>query len=329
MKLLAAPVIHARTRNNDFPSSLLVIPEDFSSETALWARGHIAASTGWFELTTGTGRRVVFCDKDRIVSGLSIRISDLCQLCGTDGSPYANVNVTRVNYAFIGLAFSKAEAANKSFDLPPSLFLNLYEQYMALRWEEPFAENGLAPLKAPYTEFEVPAQTETCELPLIQPADPRLVIDAAVADEAVLVAAVTAQMQTMDEYSFCSNLPSAKSVIESRFRVVTSPHAQAVADSLRKKERKKQEAQQKPTQEPELEKTSGWSTPSLFGNSFLSGLFHGSRRESSEAQEKSASEKPEGGGFRVVKYIGGFVLFVIGPLFFFMSSKDGNLPKNM
>lgn len=313
MKLSAAPVIHARTHNNDFPSSLLVVPEDFSSETAAWARGYIVASTGWLELTTG-GRRVVFCDKEHIVSGLSIRISDLCQLCGTGSSPYANVNVTRTNYAFIGLAFSKAEAAEKCFDLPPSLFLNLYEQYMALRWDEPFIENGLTALKVPYTEFEVPRQAETCELPLVQPSDPRLVIDAAVADENVLAAAVTTQMQMMNEYSFCTNLPNTKSVTESRFRVVTSPHAQAIVESLQRKEREKREKQAK---EANPERRSHR----------LSDFLSGSKWKSAKTQEEPTSAEKEETDIRIIKRIGGFVLFVIGSLLVLMPFKDGKLPK--
>lgn len=328
MKLLAAPVIHARTRDNDFPSSLLVIPEDFSPETASWARRYIVASTGWLELTTDAGRRVVFCDKERIVSGLSIRISNLCQLCGTDDSSYVNINVTRINYAFIGLVFSKAEAAEKCFDLPFSLFLNLYEQYIALRWEEPFVEDGLTALKVPYAEFEVPEQTETCELPLVQPSDPRLVIDAGVADENVLAAAVTAQMQTIDEYSFCSNLPNTKSVTESQFRVVTSPHAQTVVNSLRKKECEKRKEQQKQAKEEKLERKLRWDNPSLFGGR-LSGLLHGFGWESVHTQEKPASAKKEETNIRIIKYIGSFVLFVIGSLLIFMPSKDSKLPKTL
>ena len=328
MKLSAAPIIHARTHNNDFPSSLLVVPEDFSPETTSWAHEYIVASTGWFELVTDTGRRVVFCDKERIVSGLSIHISDLYQLCGTGNSPYANVNATRPNYAFIGLVFSKAEAAEKCFDLPPSLFLNLYEQYMALRWEEPFAEGGLVALKVPYTEFEVPTQTEAFELPLVQTSDPRLVIDTVVADENVLVSAVTKQMQMMDEYSFCSNLPNTKSVIESRFRVVTSPHAQTIADSLQRKEREKRENQQKQVNEANPERKPQQEASLLFGGR-LSDLLHGPRRESAETRVKPVLAKKEEPNIRIIKRIGGFVLFIIGSLIIFMTSKYGQLPKTL
>ena len=162
---------------------------------------------------------------------------------------------------------------------PPALFLQLYEQYMALRWEEPFSESGLTALKVGYTEFEVPEQTISCELQIVEPFSPRMVIDTSTAAESEIAAVVTAQMQDLEEYSFCSNLPNTKSVLESRFLVVTSPNAQVIIENLLKKEPEKQEAEQ----ETENRKAKRKDTARSVGG--LSGFLSCIKRETTEIEE--------------------------------------------
>ena len=74
MDILAAPIIHARNVKHDFPSRLLVIPDDFLDSDIQWARSYILDSTACMELSGQEGRRVVFCNNKVVVTGISVFI---------------------------------------------------------------------------------------------------------------------------------------------------------------------------------------------------------------------------------------------------------------
>ena len=97
MKALAAPIIHARTKDIDFRSGLLTIPEHFNNSDVQWARKYILDSTRYFELAGEDGRWTAFCNEDVVVTGVSIYIENLYKKCNRQPC-YAQVDGKRRNY---------------------------------------------------------------------------------------------------------------------------------------------------------------------------------------------------------------------------------------
>lgn len=245
--MLAAPIIHARTKNNDFPSQLLVSPNGFSPEDVLWARRYITQSTRYFELAGKEGRRLIFCNQSLIVSGISIRIGDLYHLCGKEPR-FDRVDGNRVNYAFVGLVIPKAEIT-RAFDIPYSAFLDQYNTYMDLLWETPYNENGISASKSEYTPIEFPAAESVCDIPALNQDNAKCILDANYASLDSVCAKVTLIMKNKSKFAFCSDIPNVNSVIDGDFMIVTSPNAQGIMDALEREEKKRmaEAAEARPT----------------------------------------------------------------------------------
>ncbi len=239
--MLVAPIIHARTKNNDFPSGLLVIPADFSPQDVSWARKYILDSTRYFELAGSAGRRVAFCSEDVIVTGISINIGDLYRSCGREPK-YDYVDGNRVNYGFIGVAFHKSEVDGPVIVSDEEL-LRLYERYMETLWDEEFHSEGMTDVKGAYESCESLKEVSLCELPVIGNGDPKLVIEDKFAPLESLMATVIHQMLSLPRYAFCSNMPNATSVLDSSFEVVTSTNAQGIIAVMEKKQRERAAAE--------------------------------------------------------------------------------------
>ena len=237
--MLAAPIIHARTKYNDFPYGLLVTPEGFRPQDAKWARTYITQSTRFMELSSNRGRRVVFCNDSFVVTGLSIRIADLYALCGKTPK-YDKIGPDRSNFAFIGLVIPKNEVGT-AFDVPYSVFLEQYEAYMRLLWEIPYSETGLTAVSAPYTALCLPEAAAVCELPALENENMRIVLDTDYAPLDAICAKITQMAAGMPELGFCSDVPNAVSVISSQFSVVTAKNAQQIIAAL-EREAQKEEA---------------------------------------------------------------------------------------
>lgn len=230
MILSAAPIIHARTRDVDFRSNLLVVPEGFGSEQVRWARQYILASTRYFESAGECGRRVVFGNRDLVVTGLSIRIADLYEHCGK-APRYHQVDASkRVNYAFIGFVIPRT-CIKEGFDVPESMLLEQFERYMELRWEDALSEPGtLDSTKVPYAQLDFPKAREVSsvlrpgKIPhAIEEADHNL--DSLCAQAALLAA-------KRPGFAFCSHIPNSKSAAESAFQVVTAKNADSINQGI-------------------------------------------------------------------------------------------------
>lgn len=228
MKLKVAPIINGRTREVDFRSELLVVPEDFNRQTTEWARTYITDSTYAFELSGAEGRRVVFCNGQYVVNGLSIRIGDLYRLCGKPAK-YDKVNETRTNYGFIGFVLHKKDL-QEPFDIPYSAFLEVYEAYMALRWEDSVdKKSSLQHTAAPYTTREFP---KAAEIFRITEKKPKTVLSNREAARESMVAGTLFQMRTREELAFCSDMPGAKSIRDSGFHIVSAENASSIQEAV-------------------------------------------------------------------------------------------------
>lgn len=293
--MLAAPIIHARTKNNDFPSQLLVVPNNFSPNDILWARKYITQSTRYFELAGREGRRLIFCNHSMLVSGISIRIGDLYYLCGKEPH-FDKVDGNRVNYAFIGLVIPKTEIT-KAFDIPYSAFLDQYEKYMGLLWETPYNENGISATKSEYTHIEFPDAKSICDIPNLKQDNAKCILDTNYATLDSVCAKVTHIMKNKSKCGFCSDIPNANSVIESDFTIVTSANAQSIIDAIEREEKKKA------TQ----------STESIQKKSSFNSAFGKKSQNSSDffSELVATIEKTWKNIPKVVKYFGGFVLVIL------------------
>ena len=232
MNLSAAPIIHARTSEVDFRSDLLVIPANFQPQDVQWARKYILGSTRYFELAGKTGRNVIFSRKDVIVSGLSIRIRDLYQLCGKEPK-YHLVDRNRTNYAFIGFVIP-TECVTESFDVPYSLYLDVFETYMDLRWNDSVNHpDSFVSTKAPYAPIDFPKAA--CVSAAIGQSGLRPWALDADADtlESICAQATMIALQNPG-FGFCSDIPMANCVLESSFTVVTSKNARSINETIQK-----------------------------------------------------------------------------------------------
>lgn len=225
-------IIHARTLNNDFPAGLLVYPNNFSHEKVMWARDYITNSTRFIELVSPQGRRVIFADNSTLITGISINIKDLYKLCDREPK-YANVETTRTNYAFIGFAIPKSEISY-AFDVPYSLFLEQYEKYMEKLWHTEFQETGLSCTMSDYYNIDFPAAKEVFSFPLISTTD-KTVIDEKTTNVESICAGVTMIIKDHNDIGFCSDVPNAKCVIESKFSIVSAKDAKRIQDNLQSK----------------------------------------------------------------------------------------------
>ncbi|MBQ2868375.1 MAG: hypothetical protein IJE87_08390, partial [Firmicutes bacterium] len=234
--MLTAPILHARTQNNDFPSSMLVVPQGFTAEDTSWARKYIKQSTRYLELAKNHGRRLIFCNETLLVTGLTIRIRDLYAICGK-APKYDTVETHRTNFAFIGLVIPKSEIT-APFDVPYSIFLEQYEAYMDLLWNIPFSDAGLTAVSAPYRNIAFPAAREVFDLPDPDSDQVRYVLDANIASLESLAAKSVELMMKRNNFAFCSDIPSVNNVIDGDFRIVTSYQAQKIIDDLTPKEPK-------------------------------------------------------------------------------------------
>ena len=237
MQIPAAFIIRGRIKNNDFPYNFLVSPENFSAQKVTWARKFAVDSTRYFDLNRDEGRRVIFCDDEYVVSGVSIDISALCEKCEHEAT-YAKVDGDRNNYAFMGFVFKKGMDYD-AFDIPYEMFLGQYERYMSVLWEIPSAANGLDAVTSQYEMFSFPEVYELEYDDLLLHTGKKLVIDSRSLDIASLTASITKRMWRIDEFSFCSNLPNGKSVLESDFSVVTSSNSDAIRKAIQEAERQK------------------------------------------------------------------------------------------
>lgn len=224
MKILAAPIIHARTRDVDFRAGLLVKPEDFSDERTRWARKYILDSTRFFELAGPEGRWAAFCDQKVAVAGVSIRIGQLYRLCGKEPK-YDKVNGNRANYAFIGIVVPKSEIG-EAFQITYPMLLDIYEKYMALRWEDGIGGSSLEAIRAGYEPMEVPEAEEVCQVQFSDLSQ-RQICDFSIGTAQSVVSRMLLEMKNHEELSFCWDMPNERSIRDSGFTVVTSRAARS------------------------------------------------------------------------------------------------------
>lgn len=252
MNILAAPIVHARNAKHDFPSRLLVIPDDFSDSDIQWARSYILDSTACMELSGQEGRRVAFCNDKVVVIGISVFIEHLYSACGKT-TKYAKVDGNRDNYAFVGFVIPKG-MIKKALDVPLFLLLEEYEKYMNLRWEEESSDGYLNPLREKYSFIDFPEADDLCNIPIPVLRQKKHVLDVNEAPLESMLAKVTFEMRRSDCIAFCSNMPNASSIISSKFTLVTAKNADRILEVMRNRELEEAKELEKPEENQEEEK---------------------------------------------------------------------------
>ena len=236
MIVSAAPLIHARTKNVDFRSNLLVVPSSFDSIDVQWVRKYITDSTRYFELANEYGRKVVCSNNNYIITGLSIRIGDLYRLCNKEPQ-YDRVDGNRVNYAFIGFALEK-HTVTEPIDIPYSAYLEQFEKYMGLRWNDSINESAsLLHTRVEYCNLDFPRAANVSNILNIAPKSHPVAIDSSLASIEAISAEAIMLAAKCDNFAFCSDLPNATSVVDSQFGIVTSANAKSINDSINRSQK--------------------------------------------------------------------------------------------
>lgn len=222
-----APLIHARTKLVDFRSGFLVKPENFSDSDVNWANALVLDSTRFFELGGEHGRRVVFSNGRFVVSGITILIQNLFQKCGR-APEYHRVDESqqRLAYGFIGIVLP-VSAAQKPFDIPYEVFLNLYLQYVVPRWDETTHDAGVhEATRAGYMEGDFPTPESVADLDtLLSKVDKKLILDDVFAEREGIAAYILSKALCEKKIAFCSDISLSKAIIESGFDIVTCKNA--------------------------------------------------------------------------------------------------------
>ena len=230
MILSVAPIIHARTMDVDFRSNLLVVPENFGPEQVQWARKFILASTRYFEFSGENGRRVVFGNRDLVVTGLSIRIEDLYKHCGKAPRYHQVDSTNRTNFAFIGFVIP-GSCVKKGFDVPESMLLEQFERYMALRWEDAVSDQrAFVSTRVPYVQLDFPEAKEISKV--LRPSNVPYAIGETVHDLDSLCAQAALLAAKHPGFAFCSDIPNAKCAVESSFQVMTAKNPAAINQGI-------------------------------------------------------------------------------------------------
>lgn len=232
MQLPTAPIIHARTRDVDFRANLLVVPDWFSPSDTAWCRTYITESTRYFEIVGQQGRKVLFCNDNTVVIGLSIFIRDLYRMCAKEPK-YHLVDGTRTNYAFIGFVFPRT-AITQPFAIPPSMFLEQFEKYMELRWQDSDKEKEIAltATKVPSVTMDFPEATSVSSV-LKQPLTHEKQVfhsDAVTSDQ--IIAEILSKLCRGWNPAFCSDLPNSTSFLDSHLSICTSSHYVKIQEAL-------------------------------------------------------------------------------------------------
>lgn len=221
MQISTAPIIHARTQDVDFRSNLLVVPDNFNLHTTAWCRTYITESTRYFETVGKEGRRVLFCSDDTVVIGISIFIQNLYDLSHR-APKYHFVDGSRTNYAFIGFAFPRSEVKGP-FEIPYSMFLDQYEKYMDLRWNDSDkSKDSLIATKVPFTHMQFPEAKTISTLLNKVPLDSKVTFSVTDATQDEIIAEILSKLTPGFYPAFCSNLPNPTSFIDSHFNFGTS-----------------------------------------------------------------------------------------------------------
>lgn len=252
MRLRAAAIIHGRTKNVDFRAGLLVQPSGFTEQDVKRARKYITDSTRYFELAGPGGRRVVFTVGKYLITGISIKISELYKLSDREAK-YTYVDNKRDNFGFIGLAIP-IEDITAPFQFPYDILIDQYEKYMELRWEdsEEHPKEAYKPSLSDFEVIEVPALELTGAIDFSDlPAGKRCVLALDVDTPDNIAAVVTYNIKRTPWLSYCSDLPNTTSVRESEFAVVTAQNADGILNALLKEDsmKEKENAAQKDDRE--------------------------------------------------------------------------------
>lgn len=240
MKALAAPIIHARTKDVDFRSGLLTIPAHFKAPEVQWARKYILDSTRYFEFAGEDGRWTAFCNENVVVTGVSIYIENLYKKCNRQPC-YAQVDGKRKNYAFIGFVIQKSDIT-EAFDVPYSMLLEQYEKYMELRWDDSLDDisNSLSATQVGYQSVNFPAAESVSNVLKLYDRQKKTVLDLGADSLESILARLMLIMKNESSLSFCSDMPNATSVIESQFQIVTSGNAYGIISTIQKREESRQ-----------------------------------------------------------------------------------------
>lgn len=132
------PFVHARTDKMDFRTGkLLFAPTFFQSNTDLKKNVLEVANKTVGELSKRSYIRSIFSDGSVCVIGVTATIPELSKQCGREVN-FSYVDTARhqrVAYTYIGVAFHVCDRPDV-FELSAEVAAELYEKYIALRWNE-------------------------------------------------------------------------------------------------------------------------------------------------------------------------------------------------
>ena len=226
MQISTIPIIHARTKNVDFRSNLLVVPDFFTLDDIKWCHTYITESTRFFEMVDKKGRQVLFSNESYVVIGLSIFIRDLYELCNK-APQYHLVDGSRTNYAFLGFLFRKKDILSP-FNIPYEFYLEQYERTMNARWLDPTTPHSLLPTREPFSDMEFP-DSEVSKPRFHLPFETqKAIFNSEEFSAETLISEILTNIQREHDISFCSNLPNASSFIDSHFKIGTSVYAKQI-----------------------------------------------------------------------------------------------------
>lgn len=162
------PIIHARTKNMDYPANFMVRPKDFTKADIAWTSKRILTATTNVEFMENE-RWIILKNKQRCIAGAVILIKDLYEKSSTNKTEadkkYFKDGRGRTTLAFIGLSII-GEKFDSVIDIDYDCLWKIYKNYIADIWEENIQlESQLASsldnsdfVNVPFREIDEPIQ---------------------------------------------------------------------------------------------------------------------------------------------------------------------------
>lgn len=156
--MLAAPIIHSRTKYIDFRDRLLAVPNDYNEDDINWAQKYILSSTQDIDYQDNHIKSIIFNGQKHLIIGITTKINYLVSTCNTSQDFAIKDEKSRSVYAFIGFSIKHTTLDNLAnlppFEIQNAIYLESYNKIMATRWDETHSSPGATdPTFTEYNSF--------------------------------------------------------------------------------------------------------------------------------------------------------------------------------
>lgn len=220
LNIEAAPIIHARLKDLDFPPKLLVAPEDFTSEDISVARSYITANTYQFEMSAEKERKLFALNDKFLIIGLSTTMEKLYRYDGRE-TQYNKVDRGRVNFGFVGAVIRKKDISQiQPFRFPYTLLIKYYEECMGKYWT--YTKQITEPFRSQYQEQQLEESLSDINISKDRTYGKTIVLDENEFSSDQIIVCFLDNIKKINRCVYCSDVHSISMLKNGNFDVISS-----------------------------------------------------------------------------------------------------------